>query len=123
MAANLYEAKNKTHLPAHELRPGNSFFERLVVVLDDPVDRLAEHGLHLRLVQLVDTGGVEGGGKAGVSGRTGTAFYLEYTGQDCLHWQFKIASHQVCSLCRSWYPRNQVADKVSLNAAIIDSLS
>ena len=61
-----------------------------MVVLDDPVDRLAEHGLHLRLVQLVDTGRVEGGGKAGVSGRTGTAFYLEYTGQDCLHWQFKM---------------------------------
>ena len=94
-----------------------------MVVLNDPVDRLAEHGLHLRLVQLVDTGRVERCRKAGVSGRTGTAFYLEYTGQDCLYWQFKIASHQVCSLSRSWYPRNQVANKVSLNAAIIDSLS
>ena len=57
-----------------------------MVVLDDPVDRLAEHGLHLRLVQLVDTSRVKGGGKAGVSGRTGTAFYLEYTSQDCFYW-------------------------------------
>ena len=73
---NLYEAVNQSQLPTHQLSPGNALLERLVVVLDDPVDGLAEHRLHLCLVQLACASRVQGGGRTGVVWRAGTIFHL-----------------------------------------------